>query len=134
MSEYDLWKQILPSLMVHNNKLNMHPAELRKYYKPFVVNRALSYHKDCVLQANEVNSRYTADLQLQYDYLFHSIRKHRRPFEKYAKRDTAFQEKIGIIKLAYNYSQQKAIEAAKLLTDDQFNILKERYGDLTKTK
>ena len=36
-----------------------------KSYAPFLVNRSLSYHKDCVLYANEMNRLYHLDNKLQ---------------------------------------------------------------------
>ena len=74
----DLFKDILPSLMVHNTKTEFDPKE----YVPFVINKALSFHYDCILQANEMNRLPGKDKQMQFDYLYHKVRKYRRPFKK----------------------------------------------------
>ena len=45
-----------------------------KAYVPFLTNRSLSYHQDCVLFANEMNRRAHVDKKLQYSYLINTIR------------------------------------------------------------
>ena len=39
-------------------------------YKPFLVNKALSFTADTVIQANEMNSRSHLDKKLQYSFFF----------------------------------------------------------------
>ena len=36
-----------------------------KDYIPFLINRSLSYHKDCIIYANEMNRRHFLDKKLQ---------------------------------------------------------------------
>jgi len=55
-----------------------------KSYPPFLVNRALSYYTDTLLYANEMNKHSNLDNIMQYEYLFHSIRKSKR-YNKWAK-------------------------------------------------
>jgi len=38
-----------------------------KAYVPFLTNRSLSYHLDCVMYANEMNRRHIIDSKLQND-------------------------------------------------------------------
>ena len=45
-----------------------------KDYKPFLVNRGLSFFQDTVLQVNEMNRLHFLDNKLQFDYLLNSIR------------------------------------------------------------
>ena len=54
-------------------------------YVPFVINRALSYHFDCVMFANEMNQRPLTDKRMQYDYLMSTIRSRRRGYNKWVK-------------------------------------------------
>ena len=49
-----------------------------KEYNPFIVNRGLSYFKDTVLYANEMNKNHTLDHRLQFDFLINIIRKKKR--------------------------------------------------------
>lgn len=93
-------------------------------YVPFMVNRALSYHKDCVLYANEMNRRHQIDKKLQNDFLLNTIRAKKRPFNKWIKPEKS--EDIACIKSFYGFSDAKARDALRLLTDKQIQELKEK--------
>ena len=95
-------------------------------YVPFLVNRSLSYHIDCVSYANEMNRRSFIDKKLQNDFLLNTIRSKKRPFVKWAKSDKS--EDIQCIKAVYGFSDTKALEALRLLTDEQIQQLKEKTG------
>jgi hypothetical protein len=94
-----------------------------KEYQPFLVNRALSQHKDCVLFANEMNRRHHSDKKLQNDFLLNTIRSMKRPFAKWAKAEK--NDDLECIKLAYGLSDSKAREVLRLLSKEQILQLKE---------
>ena len=107
------------------NKKNLIVDELtEKDYSPFLVNRTLSYHKDCILYANEMNRRHLADKKLQYDFLLNTIRSQKRPFAKWVKAEKS--EDLECIKQVFGLSDQKAREAKRLLSDEQIQKLKEQ--------
>ena len=107
------------------NKKNLIVDELtEKDYSPFLVNRTLSYHKDCILYANEMNRRHLTDKKLQYDFLLNTIRSQKRPFAKWVKSEKS--EDIECVKLVYGLSDSKAREALRLLSDEQIQQLKEK--------
>ena len=107
------------------NKKNLIVDELtEKDYSPFLVNRTLSYHKDCILYANEMNRRHLADKKLQYDFLLNTIRSQIRPFAKWVKAEKS--EDLECIKQIFGLSDQKAREARRLLSDEQIQKLKEQ--------
>ena len=107
------------------NKKNLIVDELtEKDYSPFLVNRTLSYHKDCILYANEMNRRHLADKKLQYDFLLNTIRSQKRPFAKWVKAEKS--EDLECIKQVFGLSDQKAREAKRLLSDEQIQQLKEQ--------
>ena len=95
-----------------------------KEYVPFIVNKTLSYHKDCIMYANEVNRRHFIDKKLQNDFLLNTIRSKKRPFIKWAKSEKS--ENIECIKQIYRFSDKKAYEALRLLNDEQIQELKEK--------
>jgi hypothetical protein len=95
-------------------------------YVPFLVNRSLSYQIDCVSYVNEMNRRSFIDKKLQNDFLLNTIRSKKRPFVKWAKSDKS--EDIQCIKTVYGFSDTKALEALRLLTDEQIQQLKEKTG------
>ena len=64
----DLFKDFLPSIL-QTKKPVLHDAIDYKEYNPFVVNRALSYHMDCILYVNDMNLHPGIEKDLQYQYL-----------------------------------------------------------------
>ena len=93
-----------------------------KEYVPFLTNRSLSYHKDCILFANEMNTRHHVDAKMQNDFLLNTVRSRKRPFTKWAKSEKS--EDIECIKIIFGYSNSKAREALRLLSDEQIQELK----------
>jgi len=107
------------------NKKNLIVDELtEKDYSPFLVNRSLSYHKDCVLYANEMNRRHLTDKKLQYDFLLNTIRSQKRPFAKWVKSEKS--DNLECIKQVFGLSDQKARDAMRLLSNEQIQQLKEQ--------
>jgi hypothetical protein len=94
-----------------------------KEYQPFLVNRALSQHKDCILFANEMNRRHHLDKKMQNAFLLNTVRSMKRPFAKWAKAEK--NDDLECIKLAYGLSDSKAREALRLLGKEQIQQLKE---------
>ena len=99
-------------------------AQTEKDYNPFLVNRALSYHYDCVLFANEMNQRHFLDKKLQNSFLINTVRSRKRPFAKWVKSERS--EDLECIKKFFNYSDTRALEALSLLSKEQIQELKEK--------
>jgi len=99
-------------------------AQTEKDYNSFLVNRALSYHYDCILFANEMNQRHFLDKKLQNDFCINTIRSRKRPFAKWVKSERS--EDLECIKKYFNYSDARAIEALSLLSKEQIQELKEK--------
>jgi hypothetical protein len=95
-----------------------------KEYNPFLTNRSLSYHFDCILFANEMNQRHQLDKKMQYHFLINTVRSKKRPFVKWVKSEK--NEDIQCIKQIFGFSDAKAIEALRLLSDEQIQQLKEK--------
>jgi hypothetical protein len=98
----DLFKEIIPSIL-QTKKSVIHDDIDAKDYTPFVVNRALSYHMDCVLYANG------------------SMKRKFQPWQK-----TEADKNIDCVKTHFGYSNQKAKEALRILNDDQIAEIKRR--------
>lgn len=110
---------------VLQNKRNLIVDELtEKEYQPFLVNRTLSYHKDCVMYANEMNRRHLLDKKLQYDFFLNTIRSQKRPFAKWVKVEKS--DDLECIKQIFGFSNQKARDALRLLSNEQIQKLKEQ--------
>ena len=77
-----------------------------KAYVPYIVNRALSYHLDTVLFANEMNINHTIDNKLQFSFYINTIKKRNR-FSKWHK--VIDDNDINIIMQAFNYNKKVTI-------------------------
>lgn len=91
-------------------------------YAPFIVNRSLSYHLDCVLFAQEMNLNPSLDKDMQYQYLLNNIRPMKRKFQPWQKAQK--DKDIECVKLYFGYSDRKAVEALRILTDEQLAEIK----------
>jgi hypothetical protein len=112
----DLFKEIVPSIL--QTKKNPFKDELDyKDYVPFVVNRALSFHQDCVLYANELNLSPGMDKDMQYQFYLNTIRSMKRKFQPWQKSST--DKNIEAVKTYFGYSNEKAKEALRILTEEQ---------------
>ena len=94
-----------------------------KEYNPFIINKGLSYFKDTVLYANEMNKNHTLDHRLQFDFLINIIRKKKR-WSKWIKADEV--ANLELIKEYYGYSNEKAKSALSLMSNEQIEQLKNR--------
>jgi len=112
----DLFKEIIPSIL----QTKKNPFEQEHEYKdyvPFLVNRALSYHNDCLLHVAELNRLNVLPKDMQYRYLLNSIRSMKRSFKPWQK--IQIDENLECVKTYFGYSNQKAKEALRILTDEQ---------------
>lgn len=92
-----------------------------KDYKPFIVNRSLSYFRETILYAQEMNTKSHLDNKLQYDYLMNTIRVGKR-FSKWAK--PIKDEDLKAVQDYFNYNQEKAQTALSILSEDQLKHIK----------
>ena len=95
-----------------------------KDYKPFLVNRGLSFFQDTVLQVNEMNRLHFLDNKLQFDYLLNSIRPRKR-WSKWLKPDKI--DNLEVVKEYYGFGNEKAKEALEILTDADIEYIKDKF-------
>ena len=119
MSPFDFVNEI------NHGKTNLmdETPELEKEYKPFIVNRKLSFNHDTARYANEMNVQNHLDSKLQFDFFLNIIRPKKR-YGKWLKREN--NEVLESIKDYYKCSYAKAREYATLLNDSQLDIIKRR--------
>ena len=98
-------------------------SESIKEYSPYIINRCLSGHIDCVLFANEMNKNHFLDKDLQYSFYLNSLRKKKR-FSPWLRKDKVTD--LECVKSYYGYSNEKASQALKILTKEQINFIKQR--------
>lgn len=115
----DLFKEILPSILVTKKDI----LEDEKDYVAFIVNRALSYHIDCILYANELNQLPNLDAKLQYHYYMHSIRAYKRKYVPWVKKEKS--ENVNLLAEYYGFSRTKARDVVAMVTDEEMAKIKE---------
>jgi len=94
-----------------------------RQYNSFIINKALSFGSDTVIQCNEMNSRPHLDKKLQFDFLFHIIKPKKR-YNKWIKQEKL--EAIEIVKQYYGYNNKKAQEVVSILSQQQLDSLKQK--------
>ena len=102
------------------------PDEMwEKKYSPFIVNKALYPFPDTVLLVNEMNQCHYLDNCLQFDFLLNSIRPRKRyaPWLKASKIDN-----LELVKEYFGYSDQKAKDALKILSDDDLKYIQDKLN------
>ena len=92
-------------------------------YPPFIVNRCLSGHIDCVLFANEMNMNAHLSKDMQYSFYLNSLRKRKR-FSPWLRKDKV--KDLECVKQYYGYSNDKASQALKILNKEQLDFIKQR--------
>lgn len=119
----DLFKEVIPSIL-QTKEYALLTEQDEKTYSSFMVNRALSFHRDTVLFANEMNRYSTLDNKLKYDFLLNIVRASKRQYSKWHKK--AKNSDLDLVKEYYGYSDAKATEALKILSDDQIAAIKKQ--------
>ena len=116
-------KDRLNSINFTKENLIEEDPDLIKEYPPFIINRCLSGHLDAIMFANEMNKYPNLDKDLQYHFYLNTLRKKKR-FSPWLRKDKVTD--LEIIKQYYGYSNEKALNALKILTPDQINFIKQR--------
>jgi len=96
---------------------------VKKDYPPYIVNRCLSGHIDCIMFANEMNMNAHLDKDMQYSFFINTLRKRKR-FSPWLRKDKV--KDLECIKQYYGYSNEKASQALKILTKQQLDFIKQR--------
>jgi len=115
---------------ISDNKVNLLEGDkeslFKKSYVPFIVNRALSGFIDCVLLANEINTRQVDPVH-QYLYYLNIIPSKKR-YAKWMKKENG--SDIEAVRKYYNYSYKKAKQALQLLSSEQLDQIKKNVEDV----
>ena len=110
------------AILVSKKDLLKDDDQAAKEYAPFIVNRGLSLHLDCVLYANEMNLHPFIDKDQQFQFLLNTIRSMKRKFQPWQK--TSIDNNIECVKQYFGYSNEKAKEALRILNDEQIAEIK----------
>ena len=96
---------------------------LEKEYSPYIINRIYSGHLDSVLFANEMNRYNFLPKKSQYDFLLNTLRPKKR-FSPWLRKDKI--EDLESVKKYYGYSNEKAYQVLKILSNEQIDYIKQR--------
>ena len=97
-----------------------------KEYTPYIVNKALSLHADCVLISNYVNMNSFLDNDVQYHMLLNMIRPGKRRYVPWLKKELLQNEDLDAISKYYGYSREKAKQVLPLMNEDDLSYIKNK--------
>ena len=97
---------------------------VEKEYPPYIINRCLSGHLDCIMFANEMNMYSFLPKKTQYDFLLNTWRSKKR-FSPWLRKDEI--KDLDLVKRYYGYSNEKAKQAQRILTKEQLNFIKSKF-------
>ena len=75
------------------------------------------------MYANEMNRYPNLEKDMQYSFYLNSLRKRKR-FSPWLRKDKV--QDLECVKQYYGYSNEKASQALKILTNEQINFIKQR--------
>ena len=116
-------KEWLNSINFSKTNLLDEDPDAKKDYAPFIINRCLSGHLDCILFANEMNKYSFLDKDMQYTFYLNILRKKKR-FSPWLRKDKI--EDLESVKKYYGYSNEKAYQVLKILSNEQIDYIKQR--------
>ena len=97
---------------------------IEKDYPPYIINRCLSGHLDCIMFANEMNKYSSLSKKMQYDFYLNSLRKKKR-FSPWLRQDKI--KDLDYVKRYYGYSNEKAKQTLKILNKEQLTFIKSKF-------
>lgn len=94
-----------------------------KKYPPYIINKCMSHHIDTLMHANAMNESYHLPNRLQYDFYINTLRPRNRfsPWDKKEKLND-----LEIVKQYYGYSNEKAKQALRILTETQLDFIRKK--------
>ena len=109
---------------INQNKKNIYEEDPDAKYHAYIINRCMSGHLDTVMFANEMNLSHNLDSDMQYSFYLNSVRKRKR-FSPWLRKDEI--KDLDSVKRYYGYSNEKAKQALRILTNEQLNFIKSKF-------
>ena len=104
------------------NLMDENPESVKEY-TPYIINKCLSAHIDCILFANEMNKYHHLDKDMQYSFYINTLRKRKR-FSPWLRKDKV--KDLECVKSYYGYSNEKASQALNILSKSQLDFIKQK--------
>ena len=102
-----------------------------KNYPSYVINKCMSQHMDTIMYANEMNQYQGLDKKLQYDFFINIVRPRKR-FSPWGKKQKV--KDLELVKQYYGYSTEKALQALRILSPEQLEIIRDKLNKGGKTR
>ena len=102
-----------------------------KNYPAYVINKCMSQHMDTIMYANEMNQYQGLDKKLQYDFFINIVRPRKR-FSPWGKKQKV--KDLELVKQYYGYSTEKALQALRILSPEQLEIIRDKLDKGGKTR
>jgi hypothetical protein len=126
-----VWGWLMPELKdwlksINQTKKNLidEDPSLEREYNPYIINRILSAELDCIMFANELNRYHFLPKKLQYDFFINTLRVKKR-YSAWLRKDVI--QDLDYVKRYYDYSNEKARQALKILTKEQLAFIKLKF-------
>jgi len=119
---YEL-KDWLNSINFTKKNLIEEDLNSKKEYPAYIINKCLSAHVDSIIFANEMNMNHHLDKDMQYSFYINTLRKRKR-FSPWLRKDKVTD--LECVKQYYGYSNEKALQALKILSKEQIKFIKDR--------
>ena len=116
-------KDWLNSINFNKENILDEDPTLAREYPPYIINKCLSGHLDCVLFANEMNRYHFLDKDMQYNFYINILRKKKR-FSPWLRKEKV--SDLEFVKQYYGYSNEKASQVLKILSNEQIEFIKKR--------
>lgn len=119
-SPFDYSKSILNS---HNT------IPISEGYVPYIVNRALAHHRDCIYICQMLNEFHVTPEQ-HYTFLFNQVSKHKRTFERWVSSKNIIENTsdLELISKYYQCSMDVARQYLEIYPQEAIEVLRSAYG------
>ena len=97
---------------------------LEKEYSPYIINRIYSGHLDAIMFSNEMNQYHFLPKKMQYDFYLNTLRTKKR-FSPWLRKDEI--KDLDLVKRYYDYSNEKAKQALRILSKEQLNFIRSKF-------
>jgi len=123
---YDIFKEVIPSIIGDRQGKKQFLEIEESDYNTFIINKALSNHKDCVFYANFINENHKIPNLIKYKYLYDRIRGTQRPFIPWNKRSNI--ENIKLICEYYKVGNIAAKQYLEILSEEQIENIRNKFN------
>lgn len=119
-------KKVEPLFEIINSlsydKKKEYDFNLQTEFDVWQINRAFSLYDDTIMYANLMNMHNNATKKMHHDFYLYGLRKRKR-FSKWPKKIKS--DDLELVQRVYSYSKEEAMEALKILTQEQLDQIRE---------